>query len=396
MAKSLLNVMQLISSLEVGGAEKLLIDLLASCRDDDRVNFTVVIMNQSINKDLQERLERLGLNIYYFNRPEGHLHLKYLWTLLRIIHRHHIQIVHAHNFGSKLWAILCKLTRPNLKVVFTIHDTMMLPRLGRFQLFLHRYLIDRHIAISKTVASLCEQRGLSNYTQIYNGIELSRYYLPEKPDFMKRATDESFPTKPLRIVYVGRMDYKVKGQDILIQAIHLCKTNGLNVHCTLMGGVYDYNRQAFSELQLQVDKLGLQRDIKFLINRTDVPDILAEADLFVLPSRFEGLGLVLLEAMTAGLPVIASNTDGPKELVQDGVNGFLFDTDNPEHLFEKIRFIYENPEIAAQVSRNALNFVREFDIHLMTERYYGLYGLLLQPETEFTENPENSGLVLGV
>jgi glycosyltransferase involved in cell wall biosynthesis len=344
---------------------------------------------------LQERLERLGLNVYYFHRPEGHLHPKYLWELLRIIHRHKVQIVHAHNFGSKLWAMLCKLARPGLKLVFTIHDTMMLPRLNRFQILLHRYLIDRHIAISQTVASLCEQRRVMNYTQIYNGIELNRYRLPEKPDLNNRAVNTPFTSEPLRIVYVGRMDYKVKGQDILIQAIHLCKIHGLNVHCTLMGGVYDYNRNAFSELQAMVDELGLHQEVEFLINHTDVPNVLSSKDLFVMPSRFEGLGLVLLEAMTAGLPVIASNTDGPRELVQDGLNGFLFDTGDPEHLFDRIQLVYKNPSLAAHVSKNALDFVRQFDIHMMKERYYRLYELLLRPKAEFIEMPDNPGLVLG-
>jgi glycosyltransferase involved in cell wall biosynthesis len=144
-----------------------------------------------------------------------------------------------------------------------------------------------------------------------------------------------------------------------------------------------------------VDELGLHQEVEFLINHTDVPNVLSSKDLFVMPSRFEGLGLVLLEAMTAGLPVIASNTDGPRELVQDGLNGFLFDTGDPEHLFDRIQLVYKNPSLAAHVSKNALDFVRQFDIHMMKERYYRLYELLLRPKAEFIEMPDNPGLVLG-
>jgi glycosyltransferase involved in cell wall biosynthesis len=378
MEHRLVNVMQLISSLEVGGAEKLLVDLLAACRDDDRINFTVVVMNRSINLDMQERLERLGLNVYYLNRPESHRHPKYLLELLRIIHRHQIQIVHAHNFGSKLWAVLCKLVFPKIKLVFTVHDTMMMPRLNQLQIWIHQCLIHTNIAISKTVAELCRNRQVLNYHQIYNGIDLKLYAVPDKPTLIQRVAESPFGIEPLRILYVGRMDYPVKGQDILVQAIRLCKQSGLNVQCTLMGGVYAYNQKSFSELQQMVHELGLDKEITFLLNRTDVSEVLSKAELFVLPSRFEGLGLVLLEAMAAGVPVIASNTDGPQELIEEGVNGFLFEKGQPEHLFKKIRFVYENPDVAEQVRRHALNFVQDFDIHVMKRQYYKLYESLMQ------------------
>jgi glycosyltransferase involved in cell wall biosynthesis len=375
--KQLMNVMQLISSLEVGGSEKLLVDFLAACRDDDQVNFTVVIMNQAVNPVMRERLDRLGLNVYYLNRVESHKSPKYLLELLKIIYRHKIEVVHAHNFGSKLWAVLCKICKPTLRLVFTVHDTMTMPKLNARQIWLHRHVIDCNIAISKKVASLCENRGVVNCSQIYNGIPLAQFLNPQKPSLQARLACESFSQKPMHIIHVGRMDYSVKGQDILIKALRRCKDVGLNVRCSLMGGVYAYNEKAFSELKAMVVTLDLAQEVQFLVNRTDVPQVMADGDLFVLPSRFEGLGLVVLEAMAAGLPVISSNTDGPKELVDEGLNGLLFDVDNVEHLFEKIRFAYENPEQMDQMKETALRYVERFDIHAMKRQYYQLYQSLL-------------------
>lgn len=385
-----LRVLQLISSLEVGGSEKLLLELLAASRDDDRVEFTVVVMNRAINAEMQRRLERMGLNVYYLDRPEGHKHPKYLWELLKIIHRHQISILHAHNFGSKLWAVLCKMSHPRLKLAFTIHDTMMMPKLDARQLWIHRNLIDVHIAISKTVASLCDQRGVKNYQQIYNGINLQQFSNPEKFSLTQRLSLYSFEQKPLRIVQVGRMDYSVKGQDILLEALSQCKRNGLKVHVALMGGVYDYNRQSFLTLQNQVNSLNLNDEVEFLTNRLDVPEVLAQNELFVLPSRFEGLGLVVLESMAAGLPVIASNIDGPRELITDGQNGLLFECGNSDDLYSKIRQLYENPGLADQLRENALKYVRQFDIHAMKQQYYALYNQLSPAPEHYGAKIKNS------
>ncbi len=377
MSSPVLNVLQLISSLEVGGSEKLLIDFLTACRDDDQVSFTVVVMNQAVNPEMRERLERLGLNVYFMDRPESHKHPKYLWQLLSIIHRHQIGVVHAHNYGSKLWGVLCKALAPGLKLMFTVHDTMTLPRLDWKHVFIHRRIIDCNIAISGKVATLCEQRGILNYRQIYNGIPLSHFAQAKPSGLCARLETGGFSAQPLRLVHVGRMDYPVKGQDILIDAVRLCVRHGLNVECSLMGGVYAYSMDSFRYLQEKVSQLGLGQFVQFLVNRTDVREVLSQGDVFVLPSRYEGLGLALLEAMSAGLPVIASDTDGPKELVEDGVNGLLFESGNAEHLFQKIRFVYENPDQADRMRMVALERVQKFDIQSMKRQYYHLYESIL-------------------
>lgn len=376
MANRPIHVMQLISSLEVGGAEKLLLDLLDSAREDNRIRFTVVVMNQSVNPEMKRRLDSFGLDVYYLNRPEGHFHLKYLRTLLQIVRRHQIDVIHSHNYGSKLWGMLCKLCCPSMKLVFTIHDTVP-ATFSPLQRFLHRTFIDQHIAISKSVDALCEREGFHKREQIYNGIDLAPFENPERLSWVERLKRDSFQEWPLHIVQVGRMHYPKKGQDLLIKAVEQCRRAGLNVKATLMGGVYEYSQSSFEELRQMVNNAGLESDVEFLVNRTDVPEVLKQADLFVLASRYEGLGLVVLEAMAAGVPVIASNIDGPAELIQDGQNGLLFKTNDAESLFEKIRYLHDHPAIADRFASEAIRFVKGFDIHLMKERYYQLYQRLL-------------------
>lgn len=380
MAKKTMNVLQLISSLEVGGSEKLLLSLLSACRDNDDVSYAVVVMNRNVNPQMREDLNRMSMPVYYLDRPEGHLHAKYLKELLQIIDRHHIQVVHSHNRGSKMWGVLCKLLRPSLKLVFTIHDTMMLPRLDAVQVAIHKYLIDCNIAISKSVAMLCEKRGIHNYRQIYNGIPLQRFRNPEKPGLQARLVHEPLEQKPLEILNVGRMDAPTKGQDILIEAVKHCRDQNLPVRCKLLGGVYDYNRESFEKLKRMVRELKLENHVEFMTRNPDVPRALSRADVFVLPSRKEGLGLVILEAMAAGVPVIASNIDGPRELVEDGVNGYTFESDNAWALAEKIKQVIRAPEKTDRMRIQALQSVEQFDIHQMKWHYFRLYHDILQAD----------------
>lgn len=376
MPKPLIHVMQLISSLEVGGAEKLLLDLLASSREFTQVHFTVVIMNQGVNPQLRQRLQTMGLDVYYLDRPEGHMHFKYLRELLRIVDLHQVELIHCHNTGSKLWAMLCRLLKPSLKVVFTVHDTVP-AHYSLLQKILHRTFIDHHIAISKSVADLCQRENLIPYTQIYNGIDQLPFRSETRLGLEDRLRQHSFQQRPLQIIQVGRMHHPKKGQDLLIKAIYQCKQAGFNIQAKLMGGVYNYNQPSYQALKQLVSELGLDSDVEFLVNRTDVPEVLKQADVFVLPSRYEGLGLVVLEAMAAGLPVIASNIDGPAELIQHGHNGLLFESDSVASLVQQIGLIYENPVMADQFSNVASQFVLRFDIQQMRQSYFQLYQSLI-------------------
>lgn len=153
------------------------------------------------------------------------------------------------------------------------------------------------------------------------------------------------------------------------------------VRATLMGSVHPYSEQSYQALKELVAELNLQDEIEFLVNKTHVASVLSEADLFVLPSRYEGLGLVVLEAMAAGSPVIVSNIDGPAELVCHGENGLLFESGSVDALVHEICKVYAHPEIADRLAVNALNFVRQFDISAMRQQYFQLYHQVLVNNT---------------
>jgi glycosyltransferase involved in cell wall biosynthesis len=133
-----------------------------------------------------------------------------------------------------------------------------------------------------------------------------------------------------------------------------------------------------SALRAAIRQRGLERHVRILGHRDDVPDLLAASDLFVLPSRFEGLPLALLEAMAAGLPVVATRVCGVAEIVEQGGTGLLVDPAAPTALAAAIVRLLGRPHWAAWLGANGrVSVEKEFSAARMTRETLALYRELL-------------------
>jgi glycosyltransferase involved in cell wall biosynthesis len=362
------SVLQLISSLTVGGAERLLINFAASCQAGAGVPQVFVVINDRLNPELVAELSASGHPIYFLKRAPGNRNPRIILTLLNIIRRHDIRVIHAHDSGAKHFAMLSKLYRP-MSVGYTIHNTGIAGAWDNVKLRLHRRFVDWNIAISAAVERECEAVKLQRLFKVHNGIPLAA--------FGTKARQRGFGS-PLRLVNVARIYPKQKGQDILIKAISLCVARGLDVRCEFVGSPPADDQTTLLSLKALAIAEGVADRVRFLCGRTDVRAPLEEADIFVLPSRFEGFGLVLLEAMAVGLPVIAADVDGPAELLVDGSNGIKFKVGSAEDLADKIAALAASPEKAARIATTAREFVTEFDIAQMRDQYFGIYGQMMK------------------
>ncbi|HEX3048162.1 MAG TPA: glycosyltransferase [Bacillota bacterium] len=364
------NVMHLFSAWLVGGAEKLLINFLKSAQDNQAdVNFVVVVLSNMIDENLKEELLSIGYEVYFLNKKKGAKNTKYLGQILEIVKKNQIGIIHSHDYGSKMWSILCKMIYPTVKLVHTIHRTNVINELNYASLLLCRLFVNVHIAISEVILAECLNRKIKRVVKIHNGIDIQKFLKNPLPDFNPNQ---------LRIINISRLRHHDKGQDVLIKALKVCKEKGIKFTCNMVGGAYSYDAQSPLYLKKLVDELDLNDEAHFLGHRNDIPELLGQHDLFILPSRVEGFGLVILEAMAAGVPVIASNIDGPKELIEPGQNGLLFENENFEDLAEKIIYCREHITEMADISRRAREYVKQFDISMMAKQYFALYRGLLQ------------------
>jgi glycosyltransferase involved in cell wall biosynthesis len=125
-----------------------------------------------------------------------------------------------------------------------------------------------------------------------------------------------------------------------------------------------------------VGELGLGRAVTLLGFRTDVRDQLAQADVFVLSSRYEGISMALLEAMQAGLPAVATRVGGVPETIMDGETGLLVEPDDVDGMVAALLRLASSPDLRAQMGRRGRDVqAREFSLAAMTERYLQVYGV---------------------
>jgi glycosyltransferase involved in cell wall biosynthesis len=261
---------------------------------------TLVIVNNIHSQTLLAKLDK-RVRVHKINRPEGS---RNPWPLLRfnwLLRRLNPDIIHCHepNIGNLIRAGVGKL-------VYTIHD-VAIPTT-------HYHHYASLVAISDAVQQELAQRCDRPIKKVYNGIEVSAF---------RQRTHYLLGNEPLRLIQVSRLMHEKKGQDVLIEALHHLKTAGSPANFTLdivgSGG-------SLAFLQNLVGRLGLAREVGFPgeRNRDWLYANLAQYHLLVQPSRYEGFGLTILEGFAAGLPVLASDIQGPAEIVHRTPRGFLF------------------------------------------------------------------------
>jgi glycosyltransferase involved in cell wall biosynthesis len=177
-----------------------------------------------------------------------------------------------------------------------------------------------------------------------------------------------FHGKERRVIFVGRLD-PVKNLSMLIEALALIKDHLVRLVLVGEGPL----RESLKE---QAGRLGLQCEFTGVVQNEAVPELLNDADMFVLPSFREGNPKVLLEAMSCGLPCVGTDVEGIREVIQDGENGLLCDL-TPQDLADKICSLLSDQDLALKLSQEARRYVlANFDLdHLLEKESRYLYSL---------------------
>ena len=342
-----MNIVHVIWSLGTGGTESMLADIVNEQVKTNRVS--VIIVNDLISEDILKRIDK-KCQIYFCNRKTGSKNPLPLIKFNLLLWKLSPQIIHSHmdNLGRFI-----KLRRV-AKVVRTIHCAMGDGHDNKYY--------DKLYAISEGVQKYTLKQGYES-TVVYNGI---------RTELISAKSNESLCAKPIRIVNVGRLQ-EVKGQHILIEAAQKLIDMGYkDFSIDLIG---DGENRA--TLEVLVEKLGLKTYVNFLgkHDRNYIYSNLKNYDLYIQPSLSEGFGLTLSEAMTAGVPVVTSDQEGPLEVIGHGKHGLYFKTGDALDLAKKIIYFIENPSCIDTSS--ARNFIMDnFDIKNTASRYIEEYHKL--------------------
>jgi glycosyltransferase involved in cell wall biosynthesis len=310
-----------------------------------------------------------GIRLHSRQRTAG-LDLKTILWLRKLIKGGRFDIVHCHQYSPYTYGWFAHWGT-GARVVFTEH--------GRFHPDSHRkkarlinpliaFTSHRLIAISAaTREALVEYEYLprKKIDVIYNGI----VPLAVK-DEDRRTLKKDLSLKPTETVIgtVARLD-AIKNQALMLRATRALLDQNYNVRLLLVGDGPE--REALEAL---ANELKLGASVNFTGFQSHPADLLSLMDIFLLPSFTEGTSMTLLEAMSLGIPTVATRVGGTPEIVHDGTTGLLVESDDLAEFTEAIKSLLDNPDTLKQMKQQAKNrFNERFSVTQMVEKYEQCY-----------------------
>lgn len=354
-----MNILYLLFSFTVGGTERLVADICNEMARRDH-NVHLYVVNDLCDQSMLDSLAP-NIHVYTQGRPAGGGEkLKTLLSVAGYIRKNKIDVVHCNSFSSPELLLLKPLLFPKTRIIHTVHDVGQYAGLGKIKCWIRNWLCYRFVAISDCVKEdiLAHGAKKDKVQVVYNAIDLSRFYPRHKQQ-----------SNTLHIGQVARFMPEKKGQDLLVKAMGELHKKYPNILCSFAGDADAEHREAFEKIKKTVEQAGLGECVTFLGNVDDVPAFLATIDVFVLPSRYEGFGISLIEAMAMGIPCVASRLDGPAEVLQGGKYGTLFTPDDSDDLAQKLEAVLEDLPAKKEAAIQNISYVKEtYNIITMCDR----------------------------
>ncbi|MDP2923095.1 MAG: glycosyltransferase [Candidatus Omnitrophota bacterium] len=363
-----LNVLFVVPYLLTGGAERVVINLAKGL---DRRKFNPIVCCLTTRGELAEELENNGIRVIVLGK-KGKFDISVIRKLAAVIRENDIDIINTHLWGANFWGRIAA-KKAGVKVIIATEHNEDVWKSGLF-LMLDRWLVrstDKIIAVSNKVKEFYVGKGIpeEKIEVIYNGVEsksLAGY------ESLAGSIREEFGIKKDEIVLaiIGRL-VPQKGHRYLFEAVSALDGQ-YKVKVIVVG-----DGPLLRSLRSQVARLKLQEKVIFTGLRKDVKEILGITDILVMPSLREGLPMVALEAMAAGVPIIAAKVGGIPEIITDCQNGLLVDSENSKEISQAIRRLVQDRALLQKLGKNARHtFENGFTNEIMLEKTEQLYQRL--------------------
>ena len=363
-----MRILQVVNSLNTGGAEKLIAETVPLMVQ--RGYKVDVLLLCDTKTQLKKELTTQGIKVWGLTKSIKAIYNPLLiFKLIPILKKY--DLIHVHLFPAQYWVALAKAIGGIDKLVVTTeHNTDNRRRHICVLKYLDKCIYrvySQLFAISKGVLdNLASYIGMSNKMKlIKNGVNLEK---------IKNATGHnrgqfSLLDRDFVIIMVAGFRHQ-KDQSTIIRALtHLPN----NVKLLLVG---DGGRRKVCETL--VKEAGLEERVHFMGVRQDVPELLKMCDVGVISSHWEGFGLVAVEYMSAGLPVVASNVEGLRDVV--GEAGLLFERGNENELASHVIELMENKEYYKKVALQCFERAKQYDINGMVDQLIATYEEVIKNE----------------
>ncbi|MDF1819133.1 MAG: glycosyltransferase family 4 protein [Immundisolibacteraceae bacterium] len=360
-----MKIIHFIDTKGVGGAETVMMECVKQLRD---LRHDVEVWH--LNSDwLASACQDAGITHRVPWWPsaykKAYLLPFFLVLLLVQLYLHRVRVIHSHIYSAVVSIGIISPLTPAVHVG-TLHDTWFLSKRTRWRRFLLRWIIrvgSKIAVISNDMRNFVSQ-GLNlppeTFFVVYNGTDTQRFYPADREALEANQT--------VRLLCVARLIPR-KRIDLLIAATGELIGQGYRVTTQVVGG-----GELAASLGNTIVESGLDDHVFLLGEHNDIPQLLRQADVFVLPSDNEGLPCSIIEGMACGLPIVAADVGGIRELVKPDINGALFPAGELAKLVEALKPVIDHGEKRKSFGIASRAMVdQKFAARVMCEHYLDIY-----------------------
>jgi len=320
-----------------------------------------------LNKNTDIKVDVIGMknNYHFFALYKFYKYIKLLQP----------DIINFHSFRAALWGrLLAKLAKVPV-VLYSVHN--------KWGGVIHRFLDNKMSGFTNAIIpfSIAVRKYLienekidEKYIEkpIYIGIDIKKFSSTRRDEIELLMKDLGIKENQNILGFVGNISEQ-KGLIYLIEAVKELKSSFSDLCCLLIG-----NGPEEDNLKAKISEYKLEKNFRFLGQRYDIQNLLKVMKIFVLPSLWEGLPQVVIEAMAASCPVIATNVDGTPEIITHKKDGWLIQSANVKELTESIRTLLGDDALREELAKNGFETVKDkFNIKTMVDNYNNLYQTYL-------------------
>ncbi|NNF00800.1 MAG: glycosyltransferase family 4 protein [Pyrinomonadaceae bacterium] len=362
-----MQILQISSAKNIGGGEKHLVDL---CRGLHRKGHKVFVALRKEN-EFEHMLGFLPVENRLHVRLRNALDVLSARKIARFLRENEIDIVHAHLARDYPPASMAVRLYPDSKLVITRHVLFPMKKLHKLVL----KNVSKAIAVSTAVERNLEKTfPKEKVIGIPNGIDIERSAKINKNELsMEFRNEHSIPLNSKLIGTVGEL-IALKGQDDFVTAAAAITARISDVHFVIVGRDNSIDMGFKKRLEQLVESSNLNEKFSFIDWVDDTLPLLSALDVFVSSSHSESFGLAILEAMAAGTPIVSTETDGAKELLDDEITGLLARISDPSDLAEKVIAVLNDDQKRIEFATAAKGVAREdFSLQNMIDQTLKVY-----------------------
>lgn len=370
MAGKTQTILHLIDTTGPGGAETVFINLL---RELEKSEYRSVVVLRGEGW-VADQVRKLGLEPRIVD-SKGSFNLGYLLGLRRLVKSEGVALIHSHLLGSNVYgALLAMICR--LPMIATFHgavDVASGERLLRTKFSIIGLGASAIVCVSKRLQQELSERSplpSRKLRLIYNGVDPEQFSRPPSGNLKQEL---ELPDQARLVVSIGNIR-PAKGYEYLIEAACDLVQSDPDTHFVVVG---HQKKALFDQLQAQIAESPVKPNVHFLGFREDVGDILRQADIFLLPSVSEGFSISTVEAMMAGVPVIATRSGGPEEILENEQTGLLIPPADASAIVAALKRMTDTGFTGNITTNAGQEALARFSLDAMQDHYRELYTGLL-------------------